>query len=235
MPNITRTADVSHSYSVHDVRFSSIRFANKGYIVSKYFGTDNRRPFVYRKKLFTDESCFTRTGITNIHSNHVRSDEIPHAIQSQHQQQQFYIGLWGGIIGDCFIGPHMLLIWASGCNYPSLFWTHISELLEDMSCSTRFDIGFSTVLLHYITVVKWWNFCLKIMLDARFFADVKLNFMVCTLTWLDSRFFFLWVYLKTEIFTSTICNRDLLWRLIRQYRSERKSWNLLTLASYFLI
>jgi hypothetical protein len=55
--------------------------------------------------LFTDESCLTRTGITDSHNEHVSSDENPDAIWSHHQQRQFYINLWAEVLDDCLIAP----------------------------------------------------------------------------------------------------------------------------------
>jgi hypothetical protein len=56
-----------------------------------------------------EESCFTKIGITSIHNEHVRSDENYHTIRSYHQQRQFSKNLSDRILGDCLIGPHILV------------------------------------------------------------------------------------------------------------------------------
>jgi hypothetical protein len=60
--------------------------------------------------LFMDKLNFTETEITKIHNNHVLSDENGHVIQSHHQQQQFSIKVWVGILGDCIIRPSHLTV-----------------------------------------------------------------------------------------------------------------------------
>jgi hypothetical protein len=68
-------------------------------------------PIFRTKVLFTDELCFTRTGI-NICNEHVWLDENPHAIKSLHHQGQFSINSINhgvGILGDCPVSPHILL------------------------------------------------------------------------------------------------------------------------------
>jgi hypothetical protein len=60
------------------------------------------------KVSFTDELCFTRTGITNIHNEHVWSDKNSHAIRSHNQKQYVFSNMCAEILGDCFISPHIL-------------------------------------------------------------------------------------------------------------------------------
>jgi hypothetical protein len=85
-------------------------------ILSVYFATVSWRPFTV-KVSFMDKLCFTRTEITNFHTEHAWPDENRHAIQSHHQQWQFFISLWAAILGDCHIGPHILLEQISGLNF----------------------------------------------------------------------------------------------------------------------
>ncbi|KAJ8951360.1 hypothetical protein NQ318_009296 [Aromia moschata] len=53
----------------------------------------------HKKILFTDESCFTRYGITNLHNQHVYADENPHAIRAKSFQREFNINVWSRWIG----------------------------------------------------------------------------------------------------------------------------------------
>lgn len=113
-PHITRTGVMPVLYSVC-ARISATMHC-KTCISSMYFATVNWRLFT-AKVLFTEKLCFTTTGITNIHNEHEWPDENRHAIQSHHQQWQFFISLWAAILGDCHIGPHILLAQISGLNF----------------------------------------------------------------------------------------------------------------------
>jgi hypothetical protein len=65
-------------------------------------------PFFVSSVVFSDEAAFTRNGVITCHNNHMWAEENPHAdVQSRHQQQ-FSINVWAGIIGDVFVGPHIL-------------------------------------------------------------------------------------------------------------------------------
>jgi hypothetical protein len=69
------------------------------------------------KVLFMDKLNFTGNEIANIHNKCMLSDENGHVIQTYHQQQQFSIKVWVGILGDTSLGPHILLSQVSGCSY----------------------------------------------------------------------------------------------------------------------
>ncbi|KAF2901301.1 hypothetical protein ILUMI_04879 [Ignelater luminosus] len=58
----------------------------------------------HNKTLFTDEACFTRKGIINVHNEHVYADENQHAIRQRHFQHGFRVNVWAGIIRNCIIG-----------------------------------------------------------------------------------------------------------------------------------
>jgi disulfide bond formation protein DsbB len=92
--------------------------------------------------LFMDESCFSRTRMTNIHNEHMWWGENPYATQSHFSSDIFSSNLWAGILGDCLIGPRILLAQVSGCNYLNFLWTHFSGLLEDVSFSTYLHMWF---------------------------------------------------------------------------------------------
>jgi hypothetical protein len=67
---VTRKAVVPLSHSA-SARVSTARCTCKMCILSVDFATVGQRPFVYSKDLFTDKSCPTSPGITNIHNEHV--------------------------------------------------------------------------------------------------------------------------------------------------------------------
>jgi hypothetical protein len=106
--------------------------------------------------LLTYKSWFTRTGITNIQSEHVWSDENPHAIRFH--RQQMTVLLWDRILGDSLKGPHILPARFTGSDYFNFLRTHLSGLLEDVSLSTRLHVWFQRegAPPHYSGEVHQW-------------------------------------------------------------------------------
>jgi hypothetical protein len=82
-PYITRTAVVSLSHSVF-ARVSTTQCTCKTWSVNGFFNSQPKNPMFMTKVLFMDKSHFTRTGITNIHKEHVWPDENLHVIPSPH-------------------------------------------------------------------------------------------------------------------------------------------------------
>ncbi|XP_048006642.1 uncharacterized protein LOC125241966 [Leguminivora glycinivorella] len=56
--------------------------------------------------LWTDESCFNREGITNLHNLHhwASKDQNPHVKRPTSFQQKFSVNVWAGVIGRRLIG-----------------------------------------------------------------------------------------------------------------------------------
>lgn len=87
--------------------------------------------------LWTDESKFTREGITNFHNLHFWADvgENPH--KKRHSSFQRGKNLWGGIIGKTLIGPHILPDNLNGDNYLQFLEDVLPELLENIPLDVR--------------------------------------------------------------------------------------------------
>ena len=96
----------------------------------------------YNKILFTDESCFTRRGITNLHNEHVYSDQNPHATTTRHFQTEFKINVWMGIIDSYLIGPFRLPQRLNGENYLYFLQQNLQPLLEDLPLNLRQNMVF---------------------------------------------------------------------------------------------
>lgn len=58
--------------------------------------------------LWTDESCFTRDGVFNMHNNHFWAVENPHAMRPRGHQRRFGVNLWAGVVNNHVIGPFEL-------------------------------------------------------------------------------------------------------------------------------
>ena len=93
---------------------------------------DNLNPDFIGKIMFTDEACFTRDGILNLHNVHEWSIENPHGIHFRNHQFGFSINVWSGIVGDCFIGPFRLPHRLNGESYLNFLQNNLKELLEDV-------------------------------------------------------------------------------------------------------
>jgi hypothetical protein len=50
--------------------------------------------------LWTDEACFTREGVFNVHNSHLWAQDNPHAIRERGYQVRFSVSVWAGIVGD---------------------------------------------------------------------------------------------------------------------------------------
>ena len=87
--------------------------------------------------LVTDEACFTRNGILNVHNSHTWAVENPHTTRHTYHQQRFSINVWAGIVGDFLIGPYLLPARLGGSEYLHFLSTVLNQLLEDVPLATR--------------------------------------------------------------------------------------------------
>jgi hypothetical protein len=51
---------------------------------------------------------FGTEDIVNIQNQHQWGEENPNGVIYSRHQQQFGINVWAGIVGDCFVGLHVL-------------------------------------------------------------------------------------------------------------------------------
>jgi transposase len=58
--------------------------------------------------LFTDEAQFTRDGINNCRNAHVWAIENPHAVVQTRSQYKFSVNVWCGIYNSHLIGPYVI-------------------------------------------------------------------------------------------------------------------------------
>jgi len=97
----------------------------------------NREPDFLNKVLFTDEATFTRNGYFNCHNKHVWANANPHASFVNHNQTQFKINVWVGILGDNLIGPYLLPQNLNGHIYLTFLQETLPDLLEDVPIALR--------------------------------------------------------------------------------------------------
>jgi hypothetical protein len=99
-------------------------------------------PTFTAKGSFADKPYFIRAGITNIHNEHLWSDENPHAIRFHHQQRHFSVNLYTGILGDCVLGHNILPAKVNGRDYLNFLRTHLGALMEDTPFNRRLHLYF---------------------------------------------------------------------------------------------
>lgn len=95
-----------------------------------------------RRILFTDEACFTRSGITNLHNEHVYADENPHATKVTHYQHELRINVWAGIIDTFIIGHVILPPRLNGENYLAHLQNVLPDLLDPLPLEVRRGMWF---------------------------------------------------------------------------------------------
>lgn len=87
--------------------------------------------------LFTDESGFTRDGITNLRNTHQYAYENPHAFVETKHQHRFSLNVWAGIIENHLIGPYFFNGALNGETYLHFLQDVLPLLLEDVPLYIR--------------------------------------------------------------------------------------------------
>lgn len=91
----------------------------------------NENPNFLRSILFTDEATFTRTGVFNIHNEHLWAEENPMAKKESHFQHSFKVNVWAATMGNQLIGYHILDGNLNGTKYLDFLRNSLFEIIED--------------------------------------------------------------------------------------------------------
>lgn len=166
--------------------------------------------------LFTDESCFTRRGMTNLHNEHIYADENPHAIKGRHYQREFKINVWVGIIGNFMVGPFRLPDRLDGASYLRFLQEILPELLEDLPLNLRLNMFFmhDGAPPHFARAVREY-------LNEQFAGRWIGRGQEAPIQWpprspdLNPCDFFIWGALKTKVYEVQINNAEQLWNRIQ--------------------
>lgn len=87
--------------------------------------------------LFCDEAIFTRDGINNHRNEHVWATENPHTITETHFQHRFSVMVWGGVIGNCLLGPFIFNENLKSKMYRNFLEFDLPGLLENVPLQVR--------------------------------------------------------------------------------------------------
>lgn len=157
--------------------------------------------------LWTDESQFTRDGITNFHNLHTWSDTNPHRTRSRSFQHRFSMNVWAGIIGNKLVGPVILPQVLNSSFYCDFLENTLPDLLDDIPATTRRRLYYQHdgAPAHTARIVKD-------KLDQKFperwigrSGPIHWPARSPDLTPLD---FFLWGTMKDEVYTTPVNTRD---------------------------
>lgn len=110
--------------------------------------------------LWTDESCFTRDGVTNFHNLHEWHENNPHTKRTTSFQRRFSVNVWCGIISNIFIGPIFLPDRLNGQNYLQFLNDTAARLLDEVPLIARTNFIYQQdgAPAHYSReVVQWLN------------------------------------------------------------------------------
>lgn len=191
----------------YELRLSFLQTIRERRVVDNGFHT---------KILFTDESCFTRRGMTNLHNDHVYADENPHAIKSRHYQREFKINVWVGIIGEFIVGPLRLPDRLNGDSYLRFLQQNLPELLEDLPLNLRRNTFFmhDGAPPHFARAVREY-------LGEQFGGRWIGRGQEAPIQWpprspdLNPCDFFIWGELKRQVYEVQINNIEQLWNRIQ--------------------
>lgn len=163
-----------------------------------------------RSILWTDEAQFTRDGVNNFHNLHVWSEQNPHSSREVRSQYRFSVNIWAGIIDQTIIGPVILPPRLDGPAYLRHLNT-IHETIEDevpLRVRDRIIYQHDGATPHIARpVLTFLNNQYPNRWIGRFAPDEERRWPPRSpdLTPLD---FFLWSYVKAEVYKVRINTRE---------------------------
>lgn len=170
---------------------------------------EEHTPMYLESILWTDESQFTRTGVNNFHNLHEWSETNPHRKWVSSSQRRFCVNVWAGIIGNTFIGPILLPDRLNSESYLQFLIDTAPVLLDEIPLAVRNRVIYQQdgAPSHYGRVVQDW---LNEKYPNRWIGrngPIAWPPRSPDLTPLD---FYVWGFLKDEVYSSQIDTRQLL-------------------------
>lgn len=168
---------------------------------------EEHNPSYLSSILWTDESTFTRDGITNFHNLHEWQPENPHVKRESSFQRRFSVNVWCGIIGNNFIGPILLPERLNSQNYLEFLNETAPTVLDSIPLMMRNTFLYQQdgAPAHYgRQVLNWFD----INYPGRWIGrsgPIAWPARSPDLTPLD---FSVWGYLKGEVYKTNIQTRE---------------------------
>lgn len=176
--------------------------------------------------LWTDESCFTRRGVVNLHNQHVWAHENPHAIRPRNFQHEFSVNVWLGIFNNSVFGPYILPPRLNSANFLEFLETESANMWEEIPLNLRMRAWFQLdgCPAHFGLNVRNW---LNTNFPGRWIGragPVAWPPRSPDLTPLD---FFAWGFIKERVYTTIVDTREELIRRIQNACAEISDDNLI--------
>lgn len=169
--------------------------------------------------IWTDESKFSREGITNFHNLHEWADKDgnPHWKKQVSFQKKFSVNVWAGVIGRTLIGPHFLPDNLNGPNYLEFLQNDLPILLEEVGVPLEAE---REIIFQQDGCPAHWSLAVREYLDNCFpecwigrDGPIPWPARSPDLTPLD---FFVWGRAKGLVYTSEIATKEELITRIRE-------------------
>lgn len=173
----------------------------------------NERRDFFDFVLFGDEATFHRNGSLNRHNFHYYATTNPH-FSITHSQTRWTLNVWGGILGDFVIGPHFFEGRVTGQIYLDFLQNHLPALLEHVPLFIRQQMWFlhDGAPVHHTEMIH--NF-LNNQFPERWIGrggPIRWPPRSPDLTKID---FFLWGFVKNEVYKIQPTTRDDMMNRIR--------------------
>lgn len=99
-------------------------------------------PHFLEKIIWTDESQFTRDGVTNFHNLHAWDLQNPHVIRQRKFQQRFSINVWAGICNNNLLELHVLENRLHAGTYEHFLENNLHNKIENVPLNIRREMYF---------------------------------------------------------------------------------------------
>lgn len=148
--SIWKTWSVMNTEKKHPYHYTSVQGLEEGDPVRRIafcrflLNADIEDPHYLKSILWTDESKFSREGITNFHNLHYWADkgDNPQMKKQTSFQNKFSVNVWMGVIAGHVIGPHYLPDNLNGDAYLDFLQNDLPPLLENLPINLRHHIIF---------------------------------------------------------------------------------------------
>jgi hypothetical protein len=87
----------------------------------------------FSNKLWTDEACFKREGVFNVHNDH---------FWARNKSWYFGVNVWAGFVGNIVLGPYLLPDRPTAQRCREFLETVLPGLLEDVPLAVRQRLWF---------------------------------------------------------------------------------------------
>jgi len=137
---------VLHSEKLHPFHYTPVQGLEEGDPVRRtnfcryILNADIEDAKFLRSILWTDESKFSREGITNFHNLHYWSANNPHMKKQTSFQRKFSVNVWAAVIGRVLIGPFILPDNLNGDRYLEFLINTLPDILDEVPLDVRGQI-----------------------------------------------------------------------------------------------